>query len=220
MPRQHPPTRRGRGRPTDADPEHQRQHLISAAAAIFAEHGPEAATLQQIAALAAVDRRLIYHYFDSKDNLYVEVLRHHYRNLHGISTQLADDARDVEQFMELMMRQMFAFCRANPQFVRILAWENLRGAQGLAHMSNPGLERSTLDKLEPLIDRAIAVGRCREGLSAKHLLVSGLALCLYIMTNRESLALIVGYRPSSEADWQQWIDHAVNLILQGIRPDV
>ena len=218
MPRQRHPTQRGRGRPADADPEQQRQHLLSAAATVFAERGPEATTLQQIARLAAVDRRLLYHYFDSKDNLYVEVLRHHYRNLGQISAQLAVDARSVEQFMELMMRRLFAFCRANPQFVRILAWENLRGAQGLAQMPNPGVDRSVLDKLEPLVEREIAAGRCRDDLDARQLLVSGLAQCFYVLTNRESLALVVHYKPESEADWDRWIDHAVKQTIRGIRP--
>lgn len=52
-----------------------RDDILAAAAAAFAEHGYDRATIRGIAAVAGVDPALVIHYFGSKDALFEEVLR-------------------------------------------------------------------------------------------------------------------------------------------------
>ncbi len=65
---------RRRGRPRGANPEDTKSRILAAAAAEFAEHGYEAASIRSIARRAGVDPRLVHHYFDDKSALVAAVV--------------------------------------------------------------------------------------------------------------------------------------------------
>jgi AcrR family transcriptional regulator len=56
-------------------PEERRAELLAAALEVFAELGFERATLQDVADRAGVTKGALYHYFDSKDELFLELVR-------------------------------------------------------------------------------------------------------------------------------------------------
>ena len=70
-----------RGRP--AGPSDNRDKIVAAARATFAEVGYDAASLRAIARRAGVDPALVHHYFDGKAALFIEIV------------QLARDPADV-----------------------------------------------------------------------------------------------------------------------------
>ena len=67
-----PETRRSGRRPGESS---AREDILAAAAASFADHGYDRATIRDIAGRAGVDPALVIHYFGSKDALFGEVLR-------------------------------------------------------------------------------------------------------------------------------------------------
>ena len=67
------PKRRGRGRPTKAQPQGD-VALLDAAQSAFARYGFEGATLRGVAAAAGVDPALVAHYFGSKKALWEAVV--------------------------------------------------------------------------------------------------------------------------------------------------
>jgi len=56
-------------------PEERPQQILDAALSVFAEHGIDAAKLEEIAARAGVSKGTIYLYFDSKEELFRAVIR-------------------------------------------------------------------------------------------------------------------------------------------------
>src|SRR5689334_21096434 len=56
-------------------PEERPLQLLKAAMAVFGEHGIAAAKLEDIAARAGVSKGTIYLYFESKEDLFREVVR-------------------------------------------------------------------------------------------------------------------------------------------------
>ena len=71
---------RGKGR-RRLDPSARRALIDKAATKVFAERGYEAATMQEIAHAAGVVASVIYDYYPSKQELYVELLEQHGRAL-------------------------------------------------------------------------------------------------------------------------------------------
>jgi AcrR family transcriptional regulator len=55
--------------------EDRRQELIEAALRLFSARGPEAVSVDDIAAEAGASRALLYHYFDNKHDLYLAALQ-------------------------------------------------------------------------------------------------------------------------------------------------
>lgn len=62
-------------RRTRLAPETRRAAILQAALEVFAELGFERATLQEVADRARVTKGALYHYFDSKDELFIELVR-------------------------------------------------------------------------------------------------------------------------------------------------
>jgi len=60
------------------DPEHSRARILAAAHAEFAQHGFDGARVDRIAALAGINKRMLYHYFGNKDVLFRVVLEENY----------------------------------------------------------------------------------------------------------------------------------------------
>ena len=69
-------------------PEMRRAALLEAALEVFAELGFERATLHDVAERAGVTKGAVYHYFASKDELFLELVRGRLREL-----VIASDAR-------------------------------------------------------------------------------------------------------------------------------
>jgi len=80
-----PRARRPVGRPrssTLADAPHRRTQIVDAAALVLGERGYGATSLKHIAAAADVTPALIYHYFDSKEDLLLAVMARLQQTLH------------------------------------------------------------------------------------------------------------------------------------------
>jgi AcrR family transcriptional regulator len=80
-----------------------RQRLIDAAAAVFAQRGFEAATLDEVAAAAGFTKGAVYSNFASKTDLFIALIERR------IEVQAADNARRFEgQDLEAMARALEA----------------------------------------------------------------------------------------------------------------
>jgi AcrR family transcriptional regulator len=69
---------------TKRDPEAARRRILDAAARAFAACGPQGARIDAIAAEADVNKRMLYHYFGAKDELFVAVLNDRFGADHAL----------------------------------------------------------------------------------------------------------------------------------------
>ncbi len=67
------PAQKRLGRPPDSDSADTRQRILDAARVAFATHGYEVATNRSLASAAGITSGALYHYFESKLDLYVEI---------------------------------------------------------------------------------------------------------------------------------------------------
>ncbi|MGP4015856.1 TetR family transcriptional regulator [Saccharopolyspora sp. 5N708] len=102
--------------PRDATPTKKR--ILAAATAEFAEHGIDGARIDRIAARAEANKRAIYDYFGDKNELFGIVL----------ADQLDLLAKAVELQGERIpefVGELFDYCAAHPELVRLVQWEAL-----------------------------------------------------------------------------------------------
>src|SRR5437588_1622252 len=70
-----PEPRRKRGRERIYDAQRTRETILSAAEAVFAEHGFDGTSVDAIASRAGYNKSLLFQYFGDKLGLYSQVLR-------------------------------------------------------------------------------------------------------------------------------------------------
>ncbi|MCD6250051.1 MAG: TetR/AcrR family transcriptional regulator [candidate division Zixibacteria bacterium] len=74
-----------------------RQKIVAAAIHEFAHHGIDGARIDRIAKSAKVNKAMIYYHFDSKDNLYLEVVTSFYKNIRQRAEEIVLPSETLEE---------------------------------------------------------------------------------------------------------------------------
>lgn len=193
-----------------------KRRLFRTAIRLFAEKGYDGLSVDEIVTAARVNKRMVYHYFGSKELLYEAVLREVYGRLTRLELSTVHPAMPVDASLEALIRAYFDFLWNNPEFVQLLLWENL--AQG-RHLSNTVDEISKapiLQILHQVIAKGIKQNQIRRGFRAEHLLINLIGLCLIYYSNRYTLSRTVGINLHSRRVLDEGIGQAVQLVKHGI----
>jgi AcrR family transcriptional regulator len=190
--------------------------LLTAAIELFSQKGYDGITVDEIVAKARVNKRMIYHYFGSKEAIYREVLREVFGRLTRLEIAAVNPMVPLEETLEAIVRTYFAFLAANPEFVQLLLWENLGQGRHLAASGDALSKAPILMALHQVLNRGVAEGRISRGFDAKHLLINLIGLCLVYFSNRYTLSRSVGLNLQSPRILEKGITQIVRLLRHGM----
>ena len=110
------------------NPEASRAKILDAARIEFVTHGLSGGRVDRIAEQSGVNKNLIYHYFGSKDALYLSVLEGIYADLRA--HQHDQDLRGLEpvEGMKRLVSSTFDHFVATPDLIRLMSIENIHYA--------------------------------------------------------------------------------------------
>lgn len=197
------------------NPETTREKLLRSAGQIFAQKGLDGARVDEIAADAGVNKRMIYHYFGSKEDLYTEVLKLHFSRVRDLEGQVIDPDADPLDNLCSVTREYFYFLARNEDFVRLISWENLYGSRHAAKLL-PGYLKNSLPALREIYTAGVKKGVFRPGLDADHLFLSVHGLCLVYLTRQELLHILRREDMKAPARLDEWLQHMLDLVLRGV----
>lgn len=104
---------------TARNPERSRERILAAALKEFAAKGFAGARVDSIARRAAINKRMLYHYFGDKEHLFREVLRLKMAQRQAWAETLSGDPAESLSFW------FEAACK-DSDWVRLLEWEALQ----------------------------------------------------------------------------------------------
>jgi TetR/AcrR family transcriptional regulator len=174
------------------NPEASRARILDAARVEFVTHGLNGARVDRIAEQSGVNKNLIYHYFGSKDGLYLEVLERIYSGLRA--SQKDEDVRGLAPLegMRRLVGNTFDHFVATPDLIRLMSVENIHYAQHLKHSTTiKPLYRGLLDTIEGLLKRGQAEGVFRRGVDAVDLYLSISGLAYFFLSNQHTLSWLL-----------------------------
>lgn len=105
-----------------------KQKILTAAKKLFAQNGFEGTTTRMIAQYAHVNEALIYRYYPTKKDLYLEIIRLKIEELSSLAENLANPEHDPEsipQFLKNIALQLFSSVKNDPDFLRLLYYSAL-----------------------------------------------------------------------------------------------
>jgi len=202
-------------RPT-RQPERTRQKILEAAMFIFAKYGPAGARVDDIVRMARVNKRMVYHYFGSKEKLYEAVLRQRYDQAAKEEADVAAEFGSPKEQIESLIRHYFHFLDRHPQYVALLTWENLNEARSLDRANLQNVKNPIQSHFERVIREGIRMKVFRTDISAQQLLISCYALCFYTFSNQHTLSRILSVNLTGKRVKKHRLDHIVGLVLDGI----
>lgn len=179
--------------------ERTRERILSAAVAEFSEKGFDAARVDEIAARAGVNKRMLYHYFGDKDDLFLAVLERTYDDIRSREAGLELSALDPESAMRKLIRFSFGYYRENENFIRLLNSENLHSARHLkASRRVPEMHSPLVAMIRDILDRGVADGIFRPGVDPVQLYISIAGLGYFYFSNIHTLSTIFAADLGSE----------------------
>ena len=196
------------------DADRTQQQILRAAMAEFADLGLGGARIDGIAERAGVNKRLIYYYFASKDELFLAVLEQTYA-----------DIRDAERELHLLeiepvqaLRRLVAFTwehsLAHPEFLTLLNSENLHRARHLKQSARVREMNSPLiQTLGEVLERGRRGGLFRGGVDPLQLYISIAGLAYFYLSNKHTLSAIFGRDLMSTKALSQRLSHITEVVM-------
>ncbi len=185
--------------------------LLDAAVRVFARKGYHAARVGDIAEEAGVAYGLLYHYFDSKEDVLRSVFRETWRALIETikSVEAGGDSapEQLRKVAEILLRSW----RRDPDLVRVLVLEVTR-SQHLEGEMDEIVE--SFAAIQEIVERGQTDGSMRPDLDAR------LASYVFFGAVEEFLTgWVLGRLPDSEEDVARAERTLVEIVTGGLAPD-
>ncbi len=201
------------------DPDGTARAILAAATEEFAEKGIAGARVDAIAARAGINKRMLYHYFGSKEGLYLAALEAAYGRIRAAEAALDLGALEPEAGLARLAGFTFDYYLANPDFLSLLATENLlKGETIRASERLKALHVTFIGDLDRVLARGAANGSLRAGLDAVDIYVTIAALGAFYLSNRYTLSTIFGRDLMEPARLAAWRAHIAETVLALARP--
>ncbi|MEX2631199.1 MAG: TetR/AcrR family transcriptional regulator [Tistlia sp.] len=202
------------------DPERTRRAILAAATAEFAAHGYGGASVNAVAERAGINKRMLYHYYGNKQDLFLVVLEEAYADIRSSERRLSLTDLEPLEAMRRLVLFTWRYYLDNPAFISLLNTENLYEAQHLRRSENiRALHSPLVDTLDALLRRGVAAGVFRAGVDPVHLYISIASLGFFYLSNAHTLSTIFGRDLRAAAALEERGEHIVEVILGYLRPD-
>jgi len=198
------------------NPKKTRSDLLQAGVELFSERGYDGVSVDQIVAAAGINKRMLYHYYGSKDGLYVEVLRTVFARLEVLESETLDHPATTEEALRNVLASYFRFLQDQPQFVSLLMWENLNRGKFLDAHPDLLTKSPVLRRLRKIVERAKQAGEIEETVDARHLLVVLYGMCFFYHSNRFTLKHTVGLNFGKQSVFDEGMRFTQEILLRGL----
>ena len=195
-----------------------REKIMVAAEEIFAEKGIWGSRVDEIAERAGVNKRMLYAYFGSKEQLYVKVLERLYRRVSEHEAALSVEQLSCAEAIPRIVRHYFDFLRRNRSFVKLVMWENLNEGRYLASSEASSIRGVSLEGLRRKLEEGIARGEIRPEVDLDAVIVSCNMFCFSYFSNQYTFARIMQTDFESEAELERRCAHVSEMLLRYLLP--
>ncbi|QFZ84500.1 MULTISPECIES: TetR/AcrR family transcriptional regulator [Variovorax] len=200
--------------PRSRDADRSQLAILASARDEFAARGLAGARMDSIAERAGLNKRLIYYYFGSKDDLFLAVLERVYADIRAAEQRLhLDEIEPVEAIRQLVSFTWHYYLE-HPEFITLLNSENLHGASHLKRSDRIQEMNSPLVQLlATVLERGKKDNLFRAGVDPVQLYISIASLCYFYLSNNHTLSAIFGRDLRAPKAMAQRLSHMTDLVL-------
>ena len=195
-----------------------RARILSAATSEFAQHGFGGARVDRIARRADANKRMLYYYFGSKDELFLAVLEEAYAHIRNAEHDLDLEHADPREALKRLVEFTWNYYLEHPEFMALLATENLHKGSHVHRSSRVRKLHSPLvDTLRAILRRGERQGLFRRGVDPVQLYISIAGEGYFYLSNRYTLSRIFGRDLMAPRELHGRARHITDLVLNAVR---
>ncbi|MBT3370015.1 MAG: TetR family transcriptional regulator [Rhodospirillaceae bacterium] len=201
------------------DPQAAKERILQAALAEFSEKGLGGARVDHIAARAGANKRMLYHYFGNKDDLFLAVLEFAYSEIRNAELELNLDDLSPEEGMRRLVAFTFDYFIKAPYFINLLNSENLhqarhvRRSQAIVDMHGP-----VIGLITDVLNRGVAEGVFRSDADPVQVFITNASVAYFYFSNIYTLSTIIDRDLASEEELAARRRHVIDVVMGYLRP--
>jgi TetR/AcrR family transcriptional regulator len=195
-----------------------KEKILEAGLKEFSSGGYAGARMERIAALAKVNKALLFYYFSSKENLYREVLKHAIRKVIPKVRNIVLLEQSPEGFLEKLPAVYIEFISRNQSFIKMIAFDfvqqtdliktTFEQAIGKGFRQGP---RLILKKIEKWYQKGLITES-----DPLQFMINIISLCLFIFIARPIIEAIFNQKIGDEQFVRNRIKSVINILKQGM----
>lgn len=197
------------------DPEATKLRILRAATKEFSRSGLSGTRVDDIADRASINKRMLYHYFGSKESLFQAVLEDAYLGIRTAEQKLNLDLLDPEDALERLVRFTWGYYLKNPEFINLVNIENLYKA---IHIKKSSVVRHIsqkfVDMISRVLSRGVECGAFRSGIDPVQLYITIAAVSYYYITNRYTGSVVFNRDLMTREALDERISFNVDTVLR------
>jgi AcrR family transcriptional regulator len=171
------------------NPEKTKEEILSVAIKEFSSHGYPGGRVDRIAKAASVNMRMIYHYFQSKENLYVAALERVYKDVRTVEQELDIEKLPPDEAIGTLVDFTFDHFANHPDLVNLVMGENLLKAEYLkSSQIVPFMTAQLRKSVSAVLERGVQDNIFRQGIDPTHLWLTIFALCWTHLANKYTMS--------------------------------
>ncbi|MBC8241235.1 MAG: TetR family transcriptional regulator [Alphaproteobacteria bacterium] len=204
---------------TKRDPEAAQQRILDAALGEFSEKGLGGARVDDIARRASVNKRMLYHYFGNKDDLFLAVLEFAYREIRSAEMALNLDNLSPEEGMRRLVAFTYDYFIKAPYFINLLNSENLHNARHLRRSKAIlDMHGPVIGLIRDLLRRGVAQGVFRADADPIQVFITNASVGYFYFSNIHTLSTILDRDFQSKEELAMRREHVIDVVMGYLRP--
>jgi TetR/AcrR family transcriptional regulator len=194
-----------------------KQAILKAATVEFCSYGYTGARVERISRRSKANMRMLYHYFGSKEGLYMAVLEAVYGEIRSEEQNLDLKNTDPITGMRRLILFTFDFFAHRTHFIALINNENLLKGRFLRRSHKiKAMTAPLAESIEDLLQRGCRANVFREGIDAVQLYVTIVAQSQIHISNRYTLSILFDQNLGDEVWLAHRREHVQNVIMSYI----
>lgn len=196
-----------------------KEKILAAAESEFAQKGLAGARIDDIARNSGFNKNMIYQYFQSKEKLYETVIYNEYSKLSELENIIIAKDADYEEKIGTIVREYFMFLKNNPNFTRLIMWENLNEAKYIETSGALNIKDPMIKMLGKVIKHGKETGVFNERVNEKQVMFSLIMGAFSYFSNMHTLSKVIHIDLENEETMNERIRIVTNSILNYLTAD-
>jgi AcrR family transcriptional regulator len=195
--------------PKTRDPDATRARILAAAKTEFAKKGLGGARVDE------ANKRMLYHYFGNKEELFRITLEDAYAGIREAEAKLEIEKDDPITALKRLVRFTWEYYLRNPEFITLVNSENLHKARHIkASERMREMSRPFVGRMRSLLERGAKEGLFRKDLDPVQINITIAAIGYYYLTNRFTGSIVFERDLMDDKALAQRLDFNTKTILR------
>ncbi|MEI6716960.1 MAG: TetR/AcrR family transcriptional regulator [Betaproteobacteria bacterium] len=205
-------------KPITRDPEKSRANILEAARTEFARSGLGGARVDQIAKMAGINKRMLYHYFGNKDDLFCSVLEANYAHKRDSEKALALEQEEPVEAIRKLIALTWDYYLKHPEFLTLLNSANLHQA---AHIKKSREIRKMhtpfVSMIKSVLDKGASQKVFKKDVDPAQLYITIAGLSYFYLSNQYTLSAIFGRNLLAPSARKERLTHMTDVVLSFLK---